>query len=62
MCRRDFTDEEAEKIFKTLHERFPDEWGRRHQLGTSNLRHRRLLRTHHLQGATPRHHRKQVRL
>lgn len=26
MCRRDFTDEETEKIFKTLRERFPDEW------------------------------------
>lgn len=26
MCRRSFTDEEAEQIFKTLQERFPDEW------------------------------------
>lgn len=26
MCYRDFTDEEAEKIFKTLRERFPAEW------------------------------------
>lgn len=26
MCRRDFTDEETEKIFKTLRERFPAEW------------------------------------
>lgn len=26
MCRRDITDEEAEKIFKTLRERFPAEW------------------------------------
>ena len=26
MCRRDFTDEEAEQIFKTLRKRFPDEW------------------------------------
>lgn len=26
MCRRSFTDEETEKIFKTLRERFPDEW------------------------------------
>lgn len=25
MCRRDITDEE-EQIFKTLRERFPDEW------------------------------------
>lgn len=27
MCYRDFTDEEEEQIFKTLRERFPDEWG-----------------------------------
>lgn len=26
MCRRDFTDEEAEQIFKALRERFPAEW------------------------------------
>lgn len=26
MCRRDFTDEEEEQIFKTLRERFPAEW------------------------------------
>lgn len=26
MCRRDFTDEELEQIFKTLRERFPAEW------------------------------------
>lgn len=26
MCRRSFTDEESEQIFKTLRERFPAEW------------------------------------
>ena len=26
MCRRDFTDEEVDKIFATLRERFPTEW------------------------------------
>ena len=26
MCRRDFTDEEEQKIFATLRERFPAEW------------------------------------
>lgn len=26
MCRGDFTNEETEKIFKTLQERFPAEW------------------------------------
>ena len=26
MCRRDFTDDEEEQIFKTLQERFPAEW------------------------------------
>lgn len=26
MCYRDFTDEEVDKIFETLRERFPAEW------------------------------------
>ncbi len=62
MCRRDFTDEEAEQIFKALNERFSAEWDVDISWGRAIFDTERLLRTHHLQGATTRHHRKQVRL
>ena len=62
MCYRDFTDEEAEKIFKTLRERFPAEWDVDISWGQAIFDTEAYFTLTISKTAPSRHHRKQVRL